>query len=82
VVFLAVITALSLGGLLTFYSSYLDKRSTNSRSTQSEAPLKIDTEPQLLPGPKPELTISVTENTTELLENDEITKSEQSKLAR
>jgi hypothetical protein len=74
--FLLVITAISLGALLIFYSASLEKRSTLSRADQAHQPLKGDTAPELLTGPNPDLTMSVTEHTTELLEKDDSKESE------
>jgi uncharacterized membrane protein len=74
ILFLLVITAISLGALLIFYSSSLEKRSASSQANQSQS--KGDTAPELLQGSLPELTISITEHTTELLENDDLKHSE------
>ena len=76
ILFLLVITAISLGALLTLYSASLKKRSALSRTDQEHAGLKGDTAPELLPSPNPELTMSVTEHTTELLEKDDTKESE------
>ena len=69
--FLLVITALSIGGLLILYSSALEKRSKYMQSDSQQTLPKRDTAPELLASPDPELRMSVTEHTTELLESDE-----------
>jgi zinc ribbon protein len=72
ILFLLVITAISLGGLLILYSSALEKRSAY-RESQSRA--KGDTSPELAASP-PETTTSVTEHTTELLADDGLKASD------
>jgi hypothetical protein len=74
ILFLLVITAISLGGLLILYSSALEKRSAYRLSGQPKE--KGDTSPDLLAGPPSDLTSSVTEHTTELLEK-EVDKEQQ-----
>jgi hypothetical protein len=68
ILFLLVITAISLGGLLILYSSALQKRSAYRVSGQPKE--KGDTSADLLAGQPSELTSSVTEHTTELLEKE------------
>lgn len=69
--FLLVITALSIGGLLILYSSALERRSKYMQSDRREALPTRDTASELLSSSSPELRTSVTEHTTELLEDDE-----------
>lgn len=69
--FLLVITAISLGGLFILYSSALEKRSRYIQSERQQKLPKRDTDPELLSSTEPALRMSVTEHTTELLENDE-----------
>lgn len=78
VLFLLVITAISLGGLLILYSSALKKRSAYRLSDQPRE--KGDTSPELLASPPSELTTSVTEHTTELLEDDNSNEAERRSL--
>ncbi len=78
ILFLLVITAISLGGLLILYSSALEKRSAYRLSDQPRE--KGDTSPELMARPPSELTTSVTEHTTELLENDDLKDSERGEL--
>jgi hypothetical protein len=81
ILFLLVITAISLGGLLILYSSALEKRSAYRLSDQPKE--KGDTSPELLASPPSELTEltgSVTEHTTELLENEDLKDSERRNL--
>ena len=68
ILFLLVITAISLGGLLILYSSALQKRSAYRVSGQPKE--NGDTSADLLAGQPSELTSSVTEHTTELLEKE------------
>jgi len=68
ILFLLVITALSVGGLLILYSTALEKSKAHRPPDQLSA--KANTAPEPLFSPPPELPTSVTENTTELLEND------------
>jgi zinc ribbon protein len=68
--FLLVITALSVGGLLILYSSALEKRSKYMQADQKESLPKQNTAPELLSSTNPELRVSVTEHTTDLLESD------------
>ena len=75
--FLLVITALSIGGLLILYSSALEKRSKYRQSDFPQALTKRDTAPELLANLNPELRVSVTEHTTELLEKDKSKEAEQ-----
>lgn len=69
--FLLMITALSVGGLLILYSSALEKRSKYMQSDRQQSLPERDTAPELLPGTNASLRVSVTDHTTELLENDE-----------
>lgn len=71
VLFLLVITAISLGGLLILYSSALEKRSKYVHPDRQQGLPQRDTDPELLSRSDPELPMSITEHTTELLENDE-----------
>ena len=73
ILFLLVVTAISLGGLLILYSSALEKHSAYRRSNQPRE--KGDTSPELMLSPPSELTSGVTEHTTELLEDDDFRKS-------
>ena len=80
VLFLLVITALSVGGLLILYSSALEKRSGLKKRFAygpADQPKKEDdTSPELLASKPSGLTPSVTEPTTELLEK-EVSKEQQ-----
>lgn len=78
ILFLLVVTAISLGGLLILYSSALERRSAYRLSDQPRE--KGDTSPELMVSPPSELTSSVTEPTTELLENDDLKDSERRNL--
>jgi len=78
ILFLLVITAISLGGLLILYSSALEKRSAYRLSDQPKE--KGDTSPELLASPPLELTSSVTEHTTELLEKDDANEQQRGTL--
>lgn len=78
ILFLLVITAISIGGLLILYSAALEKRSAYRLSDQSRE--KGDTSPELMMSPPSELTGSVTEHTTELLEDDDFRKAERREL--
>lgn len=80
ILFLLVITAISLGALLVLYSSSLEKRSAFLHSSRTES--KRDTAADLLPGSPADLTIGVTEHTTEFLENDDFKDSERRQLRR
>lgn len=80
ILFLLVVTAISIGGLLILYSSSLAKRSAYGLPDQAQA--KGDTSPDLLTENPPELTMSVTEHTTELLEKDDSKESERRRVAR
>ena len=71
VLFLLVVTAISLGGLLILYSSALEKRSRYMQPDRQQGLPKRDTDPELLSSSNPELRMSITEHSTELLENDE-----------
>jgi type VI protein secretion system component VasK len=75
ILFLLVITAISLGGLLILYSAALARRSAYRLSDQTER--KGDTSPEQLASQPSELTTSVTENTTELLEKDVANEQQQ-----
>lgn len=79
ILFLLVITALSLGGLFILYSLALDKRSKHRQPDTRELP--GDTTPELLSSEKPELQMSITEHTTHLLESDEDRDPEQQQRA-
>ena len=74
ILFLLVITAISLGGLLILYSSALEKRSKYLPSDQPRE--KGDTSPEFLASPPSELTPSVTEHTTELLAEEDLKASD------
>ena len=63
ILFLLMVTAISVGGLLFFYSVALQKRSGVRKH-------KVETTPELLAGPPSGLETSVTDHTTELLEED------------
>jgi type VI protein secretion system component VasK len=68
VLFLLVVTVISIGGLLMLYSLSLSKRSAYSLSNE---PQERDTSPESLPDARAKLKMSVTERTTELLDNNE-----------
>ena len=68
ILFLLVITAISVGGLLILYAAALQKRSGYRLSDRRKA--KSDTSRQLLASQPREVATSVTEDTTELLERD------------
>jgi hypothetical protein len=75
VLFLTVLTAISLGALLITYSSHLEKRAASRQLDKPEAMPKADTAPDLLSGIGPAPMTSVTDHTTELIENDEAKNS-------
>src|SRR5206468_3586789 len=72
--FLLVITALSVGGLLILYSSALEKRSKYMQADREESSPKLATAPELLPSTDDSMRVSKTDNTTKLLENAESKK--------
>ena len=63
ILFLLMVTAISVGGLLFFYSVALQKRSGIRKQN-------VETTPELQAGPPSGLETSVTDHTTELLEED------------
>ncbi len=63
ILFLLVVTAISVGGLLILYSAALQNRSGIRKQ-------KADTTPELPASPPSGLETSVTDHTTELLEED------------
>jgi hypothetical protein len=71
VLFLLVVTVISIGGLLMLYSLSLNKRSAYGLLDQ---PQMRDTSPESLTEARTELKISVTENTTEILDRDDSNK--------
>jgi len=71
ILFLLIITAISIGGLLILYSAALEKRSKYMPKEAPQASPVPDTDPELVSSPKLELGASVTEQTTDLLERDE-----------
>ena len=71
VLFLLVITVISIGGLLMLYSLSLNKRSAYGLSDQ---PHVRDTSPESLTDARAELKMSVTEHTTEILNTDDSNK--------
>jgi hypothetical protein len=71
VLFLLVITVISIGGLLMLYSLSLNKRSAYGLSDQ---PQVRDTSPESLAEAPAELKVSVTEHTTEILDKDDSNK--------
>jgi len=71
VLFLLVVTVISIGGLLMLYSLSLSKRSAYGLLDQ---PQMRDTSPESLTEARTELKISVTENTTEILDRDDSNK--------
>lgn len=75
ILFLLVVTAISLGGLLLLYSAALQKHSAYRRTRQTEK--KDATTADLLDGQPAELAISVTEQTTELLEKNVANEQQQ-----
>lgn len=79
ILFLIFITAVSLGALLMAYSSSLEKRSSHPQSDQPKVAPKGDTAPEVLPAIPPELMMTVTEQTTHLLEKDDAQVIEQSR---
>jgi len=70
VLFLLVVTVISIGGLLMLYSLSLNKRSAYGLLDQPQR----DTSPESLTEARTELKISVTENTTEILDRDDSNK--------
>ena len=74
--FLLVITALSLGGLLILYAAALEKRSKYLRPDPREELPKRDTAP-VLSTANPDVVMSVTEHTTDLLEYEQTKELDQ-----
>ena len=68
VLFLLVVTVISIGGLLMLYSLSLNKRSAYSLPDE---PRVRDTSPESLTDSRTELNMPVTEWTTEILEKDD-----------
>ena len=71
VLFLLVVTVISIGGLLMLYSLSLKKRSAYSLLDE---PRVIDTAPESLTDEQTKVKMSVTERTTEILDKHDSTK--------
>ena len=74
ILFLAVITSFLLGGLILSYSTSLGKRLARHQSGSDAG--KVNTTPELITGKEGALIVSVTERTTELIDEENYGKKE------